>query len=246
MKICYLKQMKKQIKVMIIIVAILVLLLLLNSYFQPLVSLRLSLSPIKVINETELFALTLAVESKKDLRDVSGEIILPENFELVEGDLQWKADLQKNKPEIFNIIIKPIRKGEGIIKVSTEDNSVYIELITRVGLDGETKGSSDKAISIPFNESKKPKTDEPNVETNEIELSEEQKILIEQIIMREDPEVLEKTSFFVAEIIPEEPNQLKLFYIAPSAIPESPHATIIIDLENEIIISIEKSWWDMQ
>jgi hypothetical protein len=67
--------------------------------------------------------------------------------------------------------------------------------------------------------------------------------LVEEIIRKEDPEILEKTSFFASETIPEKPNQLRVIYVAPSAIPESPTATIIIDLENKKIISMEKRWW---
>lgn len=81
-------------------------------------------------------------------------------------------------------------------------------------------------------------------EKKEIEFSEEKKAIIENIMMEEYPEILEKTSFSVAEKILEELNQFKLYYNSSDSIQKSLYAIIIIDIEKEKIISVEKFWWD--
>ncbi|MFH1376056.1 MAG: hypothetical protein ABIH25_00300 [Candidatus Woesearchaeota archaeon] len=64
-------------------------------------------------------------------------------------------------------------------------------------------------------------------------------------IARENEEIMNKTPYLIdVRWIPEKLGQVQLFFDDMSAIPESPMAFIIVDLNTKEIISIEKRYWD--
>lgn len=97
------------------------------------IKLDLSISP---INEEKFAEVTLTVKSERNIQDASGKIILPEAYELVEGNLEWKTDLEKDKPEIFKLKVKSMQEGDWVIKATTEDNSASAELTTKIDESG--------------------------------------------------------------------------------------------------------------
>lgn len=93
------------------------------------IKLDLSISP---IDEEKFAEVTLTVKSERNVQDASGKIILPEAYELVEGNLEWKVDLEANEPEVFKLKVKSVKEGDWTIKAITEDNSVSAQLPTKI------------------------------------------------------------------------------------------------------------------
>ncbi len=88
------------------------------SYFSSPISVDFFALPTGIIeDDAELYQLILELNSKKDLYGLNGRIILPEGFELADGDLNWNFDLQKNEPIKTDILIKPVSEGEWNIGV---------------------------------------------------------------------------------------------------------------------------------
>lgn len=79
-------------------------------------------------------------------------------------------------------------------------------------------------------------------EGQEVKLPDEQKILVEDLIRERYPEVLDKIELSLVKKISDNPNILVLYYISPNTSSESFSATIMVDLENEKITFIERSW----
>jgi hypothetical protein len=113
--------------IILLLLLVVLFLLLDEAYAQP-VKLNLSISP---IDGSNLSKLSLSVESKKKINDVLGEIILPEGFELVEGNLRWEADLRPNEPKEFGAIVEPVQEGEWDIQAFAEGHSA-IHLKTEI------------------------------------------------------------------------------------------------------------------
>lgn len=89
------------------------------------VKIELSFSQVNNINETEL---TLTVESRRDMSGVSGYIYLPENLVVVEGNLEWEVDLEKDEPVEISVIIKSTKDGIGIITAFTKNENTNVSL----------------------------------------------------------------------------------------------------------------------
>jgi len=79
------------------------------------------------------------------------------------------------------------------------------------------------------------------VENNNFGLTEEEMGLIEEIMIRDYPEVLEESELSVANKVPHS-NWIQLTYVPIDNNISSSYATIIIDLERKRIISIDGSW----
>ena len=73
---------------------------------------------------------------------------------------------------------------------------------------------------------------------NPVELSEGQRSFVEDIIRKEDPTLLDNVSFYMAEKIFDEPNQLKLRYLAQDTRPGSYSPIIIVDLKTKKIFKL--------
>ncbi len=93
------------------------------------IKLTLSVSP---INEEKFAEVTLTVKSERSIQDASGKIILPEAYELVEGNLEWKTDLQANELEVFKLKVKSVKEGDWVIKATTDDKSASAQVITKI------------------------------------------------------------------------------------------------------------------
>ena len=99
------------------------------------VNLTLSLSPVIKEGE-ELTEVTLTVRAERDIIGASGSILLPEGLELVEGNLDWVADLEENKPEEFKVLAKAVKEGEWVVQASSGNNSVSARTTTTVSPAG--------------------------------------------------------------------------------------------------------------
>ena len=103
----------------------------LESSLESPVNLTLSISPV-IKEDEELTEVTLTVRAERDIIGASGSIILPEGLELVEGNLEWTADLMKNKPEEFKVLTKPVKEGNLVIRATTKNNSTSADLALEV------------------------------------------------------------------------------------------------------------------
>lgn len=71
----------------------------------------LILRPVPTPNVGEDVVMNFVVLASKDMTDVKVTIVLPEEFILVAGTLEWAGDLKKEKEEIFQITVKPTEIG---------------------------------------------------------------------------------------------------------------------------------------
>ena len=73
----------------------------------------------------EEVVLTFAVMASEDMPAVKAVIVLPEEFILLDGILEWSGDLEKEKEEIFQITIKTTERGRfeimGILTYDDEE-----------------------------------------------------------------------------------------------------------------------------
>jgi len=72
---------------------------------------------------------------------------------------------------------------------------------------------------------------------------EEQRIRIEEIIMKAYPEILNKTVFLEVHTISESPLIVETYYVSRSSFYDN-QATLVINLDNKTIISVVKHLWD--
>ncbi|MBI2546024.1 hypothetical protein HYV81_02480 [Candidatus Woesearchaeota archaeon] len=123
-----------------------------------------------------------------------------------------------------------------------EEETIALTNQSNIVLDeGAGEGSGGAAISMPYNESGLGNNRSP-IESDIIELTDAQKSLIETLIEKEDPEILQRTSYSFARKVPGNSSLVIVAYSAPKVI-ESERVRIIVDLDNQEIISIEKHWW---
>jgi hypothetical protein len=71
----------------------------------------LSLKSVPTPNAGEEVVLTFVVIALEDMSDVKAVIVLPEEFILIDGTLEWQGDLEKEKEETFQITIKTTEEG---------------------------------------------------------------------------------------------------------------------------------------
>ena len=85
----------------------------------------LVLKSVSAPNVGDEVVLTFAVISSKDTPNVKAVIILPEEFILLDGPLEWTGDLKEAQEETFQITIKPTEIGRfkilGILTYDTEE-----------------------------------------------------------------------------------------------------------------------------
>jgi hypothetical protein len=62
-------------------------------------------------NAGEEVVLTFALMASEDMPNVKAVIVLPEEFILLDGPLEWRGDLEKEKEETFQITIKTTERG---------------------------------------------------------------------------------------------------------------------------------------
>jgi hypothetical protein len=62
--------------------------------------------------------LSLAVTLHTDAPNTTVQILLPDEFVLVAGDLFWNGDLAKNETILLNASVKAVKRGDSIIKAS--------------------------------------------------------------------------------------------------------------------------------
>lgn len=67
-------------------------------------------SPITVDVDEEL-VLTFSLVASKDVSNVKVVIELPEEFIFIDGVLEWTGDLKAAQEEMFQVIVKPTKKG---------------------------------------------------------------------------------------------------------------------------------------
>jgi hypothetical protein len=86
----------------------------------------LSLKSVPRPNAGEEVVLTFAVMASKDMPNVKAVIILPEEFILLNGPLEWSGNLEKEKEETFQITIKTTERGRfKILGILTYDDEEY-------------------------------------------------------------------------------------------------------------------------
>ncbi len=69
---------------------------------------------------------TFSLLASRDVSDVRAVIVLPEEFILIDGVLEWTGDLEKEKEEIFQITIIPTERGRfEILGILTYDNEEW-------------------------------------------------------------------------------------------------------------------------
>jgi hypothetical protein len=74
----------------------------------------LSISNAPALNETA--EITCTITSVFDAPNTSAQIILPDGFELVSGELSWQGDIAPNGQESFKFTIKSVKTGNWTIK----------------------------------------------------------------------------------------------------------------------------------
>lgn len=92
------------------------------------IQLNLSVVQIQVLDEIVISKVILKVESESNSSNVSGNITLPKGFEVIEGSLNWKTDLQENKPEKIEVTIKSDKEATGVIVASSAGASSSVEV----------------------------------------------------------------------------------------------------------------------
>ena len=103
---------------------------------------------ISSIEEGKNAELTLSAISKKDINNLAVKIDLPENLEIVEGDLQLNLDLEKDKSQEINLIIKSVKEeGKGIISASTAGGGASTSL--GVSVDSEGRITAEPQQRVP-------------------------------------------------------------------------------------------------
>ena len=74
----------------------------------------------------EEVVVTFSLLASKDVSDVRAVIVLPEEFILIDGVLEWTGDLQKEKEETFQITIIPTERGRfEILGILTYDDEEW-------------------------------------------------------------------------------------------------------------------------
>ncbi len=71
----------------------------------------LALKSVPTPDVGEEVVLIFAVMASEDMPNVNAVIVLPEEFILLDGTLEWSDDLEKEKEEIFQITIKTTERG---------------------------------------------------------------------------------------------------------------------------------------
>jgi hypothetical protein len=79
---------------------------------------NLSLSNAPPLNQTA--KLTCAVSSIEDAPNTTAEIVLPEGFELINGDIIWNGNIPRDGEIEFNVTIKSIKNGNWTIEASAK------------------------------------------------------------------------------------------------------------------------------
>lgn len=86
----------------------------------------LSLKSVPTPNAGEEVVLTFVVIALEDMSDVKAVIVLPEEFILIDGTLEWRGDLEKEKEETFQITIKTTEEGRfEILGILTYDDEEW-------------------------------------------------------------------------------------------------------------------------
>ena len=93
----------------IILIFLIILLISINvvfftSYFYSPIKTEYSITE---IDNDSSFKISLFVKAYEDLGTVNGEALIPESFELVEGQTEWQTTLSKNQEKEFTFIVRP-------------------------------------------------------------------------------------------------------------------------------------------
>jgi len=100
-----------------------------TGYLVSKIALNLTLIP---LSEKNLAIVKLSVLSNNDVKGALGIIELPAEFELIEGKLEWRADLEKDKSRYFNVTVKKIVEGNSPIQASIIDNTAKTKFSTKI------------------------------------------------------------------------------------------------------------------
>ncbi len=97
-----------------------------------------------VLNKTTV--LTLYLVSSQDETNVTARIILPEELEVVSGDLTWNGNLVANQTVEVQATVKPLKEGNSTINavITTQTNEPIVKSLT-----GETVKES-QAITVRY------------------------------------------------------------------------------------------------
>ncbi len=83
----------------------------LEKFFE---SVNISFNATPLLNQP--VELTIAASPLYDVSNATLEILLPEGFELVSGDLKWEGNLRRNETILLKAIIKSIKTGDWAIQ----------------------------------------------------------------------------------------------------------------------------------